>query len=254
MKTALTASSFCVLAASLVLLSTAPAWADSAANANAGMDALGRGDYATAVALFSQAISAGDLSPADQESAYLERGHAYLGERRYDLAQADFRQAIKLRPDDDAAMAGLELSLKKQQAQADAATQAQAQQAQAEADARARQAQAEAEAQQAAAAPPPLTSAALEGTWTLHLCAEMGVKGEGRVNFFAVTPTSARMSGSVRTTPVDIQAFQSAQIDGLSLDMRAINIFVPGHWHGRLVSPVLIQSIDSNCNWHADKR
>jgi tetratricopeptide (TPR) repeat protein len=76
------------------------ALADGLSDANAGMDALNRGDYDNAVQLFTKAIASGELSPADKELAYVKRAQAYIGENHNDLALADLDSAQKLDPHD----------------------------------------------------------------------------------------------------------------------------------------------------------
>jgi tetratricopeptide (TPR) repeat protein len=115
-----------VLAAALMLamtLAAAPAWAGKSADAaNAGLDALNAGDYSRAADLLTQAIKAGDLGPSEREYAYVLRGKAYLDTHKYALAEADFRQALKLTPDDADAKAGLAMAVKAMPAKARAAS------------------------------------------------------------------------------------------------------------------------------------
>jgi tetratricopeptide (TPR) repeat protein len=95
-----------IWAVSAVLLIASPAAiADSDDDANAGLDALNKGSYASAVELFSRALGSGTLSPADREYAYVKRGQAYLGEHATAKANADFDQALKLNPKDQEAIA-----------------------------------------------------------------------------------------------------------------------------------------------------
>jgi tetratricopeptide (TPR) repeat protein len=91
----------------VVLLATAThaALAGAADDANAGMDALNAGKYAKAIQLFTRALKSKTLSSADEESAYVERGKANLGEHNNTLAAADFERALKLNPADDEALA-----------------------------------------------------------------------------------------------------------------------------------------------------
>jgi tetratricopeptide (TPR) repeat protein len=91
----------CALALA-VAMSTA-SHAGAVDDANAGMDALNASQYAKAVLLFTRAIQSKKLAPADTESAYVERGKAYLGERNAKLAAADFDHALKLNPGDEEA-------------------------------------------------------------------------------------------------------------------------------------------------------
>ncbi len=83
-----------------LLLGAAPAFAGSADDANAGLDALTRGDYTKAVALFTNALNAGDLSQTDRAYALAQRSEAYSGLHRYDLAMNDATQALALNPND----------------------------------------------------------------------------------------------------------------------------------------------------------
>jgi tetratricopeptide (TPR) repeat protein len=85
--------------AALTLLVSA-ALADGLSDANAGLDALNRGDYSAAVRLFTQAINTGQLSSADKELAYVKRAQAYLGEKNNKLALADLDKAQELDPSD----------------------------------------------------------------------------------------------------------------------------------------------------------
>src|ERR1700733_5623099 len=90
-----------------IVLCTAPAitYASPVDDANAGADALSAGQYSKAVQLFTKALHSGKLSSADTESAYVERGKAYLGEHSNKLAAADFARALKLNPGDQEAVA-----------------------------------------------------------------------------------------------------------------------------------------------------
>jgi tetratricopeptide (TPR) repeat protein len=88
----------------LFLSATAVGHANSVDDATAGVDALNQGDYGKAVQLFTQALSSGDLSAADRESALVTRAEAYFSERRNDLALTDLEQALKLNPHDQEAM------------------------------------------------------------------------------------------------------------------------------------------------------
>ncbi len=207
--------------------------ADSIANANAGMDALKRGDNATAIVLFTQAITPGDLSREDQESAYFERGQAYLNSGQFELAVGDFRAALKLKPDDDGAMNGLEQAVK--------------------AKTEAEHAQLLAEQQPPPApepaAPPPLGAADFEGVWQLNFC------GSGTGDVIISTPAAgaADVSGAIQTSPMDTYQFKSAKIDGLDIDIRAVDLFIAFHLKGKLISPTRLISTDKRCAWYADK-
>jgi hypothetical protein len=89
------------IAGSVLFLCTATVGhANSVDDARAGVDAIGRRDYAKAVELFTQALSSGDLSVVDRESAFAMRAQAYIGEQQNNLALADLQQALKLDPKD----------------------------------------------------------------------------------------------------------------------------------------------------------
>jgi tetratricopeptide (TPR) repeat protein len=81
-----------------------PPLAGPADEANAGLDALDRGDYDTAVRLLSDALDSGALSPADKEFAYLERAKAYAAEKNEASALADVNAALALDPADQEAI------------------------------------------------------------------------------------------------------------------------------------------------------
>ena len=75
---------------------------------NAGLEALQQGDYKRAVTLFTHALASSKLVGDDREFAYSQRGAAYLKQGNYAAATADFQRALKLKPDDADAQAGLE--------------------------------------------------------------------------------------------------------------------------------------------------
>lgn len=79
----------------------ATAFAGTLDDASAGLDALHRASFEKAVTLFSGAIASGDLSKDDLEFAYYNRGIAYLWQKDYKAAAADFKKAVSMRPDDD---------------------------------------------------------------------------------------------------------------------------------------------------------
>ncbi len=58
--------------------------------------------------LFTRALSSGKLSPDDKEFAYSQRGTAYLKAGKATAAIADFKRALKLKPDDPDAQSGLD--------------------------------------------------------------------------------------------------------------------------------------------------
>ena len=88
------------LLAAVFALTVSYAHADGVSDANAGVEALNRGDYGSAVRLFTQAIEHGKLSSADTESAYLERAKAYMGQKNNPAALHDVAQALSLEPND----------------------------------------------------------------------------------------------------------------------------------------------------------
>ena len=69
---------------------------DAAAHLERGESHFDNGEYDSAIADFSQAIT---LNPKDA-FAYLSRGNAYGIKGEYDFAIADFNQAIALNPGD----------------------------------------------------------------------------------------------------------------------------------------------------------
>lgn len=96
-------ASLCI--AALLTLPPTASSANATDDANVGMDALNAGQYAKAVQLFTRAIRSKKLAAADMESAYVERGKAYLAEHDTKLAAADFERALALSPDDEEAAA-----------------------------------------------------------------------------------------------------------------------------------------------------
>jgi tetratricopeptide (TPR) repeat protein len=92
--------------ASMAIISSAVA--GPAEDGNAGLEALKNGDYARAVTMFTRALNSGTLSGDDKEFAYSQRGAAYLKQGNAKAAIADFNHALKLKPDDQDAQAGLE--------------------------------------------------------------------------------------------------------------------------------------------------
>jgi tetratricopeptide (TPR) repeat protein len=81
-------------------LSAGVALADPVADAQAGQEALNKGDLNTAIAMFSRAIDSRALPRQGLESAYVERATAYAGQHKYDLALADLDLALAISPDD----------------------------------------------------------------------------------------------------------------------------------------------------------
>lgn len=53
------------------------------------------GDYPTAISLYDRLLAAPDLGPADRAEAYLRRGTAYLGLRRFGEAERDLKQSLE---------------------------------------------------------------------------------------------------------------------------------------------------------------
>ena len=87
-------------ACAALALTAGVAMADPVGDAQAGQDALNRGDLNTAVALFSRAMDSQGLPRHGLESAYVERATAYAGLHQYDLALADLDFAQAIAPDD----------------------------------------------------------------------------------------------------------------------------------------------------------
>jgi len=95
-----------VLALGVAVASTAAAGPTE--DGNAGLEALKNGDYKHAEALFTRALGSKQLSNDDREFAYSQRGEAYLKDGAAAAALADFKRALKLKPDDADAQSGLE--------------------------------------------------------------------------------------------------------------------------------------------------
>jgi len=74
--------------------------ADAANDANAGMEALNRGDVVAALQLFNRAIDSGTLSQNDLAFAYVERGRTYLQKDEPNHARRDADKALTLNPTD----------------------------------------------------------------------------------------------------------------------------------------------------------
>lgn len=91
------------IAAAFALFSGA-AIADGYQDFNAGVAAKNRGDETGAIAYLSSALAAPDLSDPLRATAYLARGATYAKIGKFDAAAADFSAAIKLHPDDIAAL------------------------------------------------------------------------------------------------------------------------------------------------------
>jgi len=84
------------------------AWAGPEEDGNAGLTALQQGNYTRAITLFTRALNSGKLSSNDKEFAYSQRGTAYLKAGKVTSAIADFKRALKLKPDDADAQSGLD--------------------------------------------------------------------------------------------------------------------------------------------------
>ncbi|MDE2133920.1 MAG: tetratricopeptide repeat protein [Alphaproteobacteria bacterium] len=84
----------------LFLASLAHAESPSVNDANAGLEALDKGDYGTAIQLLTQALREGGLSKSDRELAFLTRAKAYIGKQQYDPAESDLSTAARLDPKD----------------------------------------------------------------------------------------------------------------------------------------------------------
>jgi tetratricopeptide (TPR) repeat protein len=95
------------VAAAVGLAAASVAFAGPMEDGNAGLDALKAGDYAKAVTLFTRALASGKLAHDDKEFAYGQRGAANLKLGKTAAAILDFKNALKLNPDDEEAQAGL---------------------------------------------------------------------------------------------------------------------------------------------------
>jgi outer membrane protein OmpA-like peptidoglycan-associated protein len=92
-----------LVAAGTLTFAAGPSLATAVSDANAGLDALQRGDNPTAIRLFSKALASQQLAKADRELAYLKRGEAHLAAHENDLALVDATRALALKPDDSEA-------------------------------------------------------------------------------------------------------------------------------------------------------
>jgi tetratricopeptide (TPR) repeat protein len=73
-------------------------------SAEAGLEAMGRGDNEAAVHEFTQALLYGSQARSDRELAYVKRAEAFLALRRNSDALADARRALALDPGDAEAL------------------------------------------------------------------------------------------------------------------------------------------------------
>src|SRR3954469_7839485 len=89
-----------LLCGAALALVASSALASGISDANAGLDALNKYDYGTAVRLLTRAITVGKLKANDQELAYVTRARAYIGQHMNQLALADLDKASKLDPND----------------------------------------------------------------------------------------------------------------------------------------------------------
>lgn len=69
-------------------------WADWRADGHAGLDALNRGDYDTAIQLFSRVLADASLTQNNRAKGHYNRGVAYLDKGLYDQAIADYTEAL----------------------------------------------------------------------------------------------------------------------------------------------------------------
>jgi tetratricopeptide (TPR) repeat protein len=94
-----------IAAVTVALMGAAPA--GGIADGEAGLAALKRGAYDEAIRLFTRALQPGRLSHNDTEFAYLNRGAAYEAKGDLDHAVADYKKAVKLKPEDQDAQTAL---------------------------------------------------------------------------------------------------------------------------------------------------
>jgi tetratricopeptide (TPR) repeat protein len=107
-----------MVVAAVALMGAAPS-GGGIADGKAGLAALQAGHYDEAIRLFTRALQPGRLSSEDTEFAYLNRGQAYEAKGDLTHALADFKKAVKLKPDDsDAQSALLEVNAKLAEASA----------------------------------------------------------------------------------------------------------------------------------------
>lgn len=69
-------------------------------DAKAGLDASLKGDYDTAIKLYSKAAAAGGLSRDNLFITYTSRGNAYFNKKDMESAIADYTRAIEIKPND----------------------------------------------------------------------------------------------------------------------------------------------------------
>jgi tetratricopeptide (TPR) repeat protein len=91
---------FATIALACVMALPNTAYANSIRDIQAGLEQEAHGDYAAAVALYSRALGAGDLSPLNRATAYLDRCNAYDLMGSFDRAIADCSTAVELSPTD----------------------------------------------------------------------------------------------------------------------------------------------------------
>jgi tetratricopeptide (TPR) repeat protein len=98
----------------LVAVLASAAYAGGVEDGNAGLQALNSGAYDEAIRLFTRALRPSELTGDDREFAYLNRGKAYVAKGDFDHAIADFKQALRLKPDDNDAQDALQAALTRQ--------------------------------------------------------------------------------------------------------------------------------------------
>jgi hypothetical protein len=88
----------------LLALSSTPAMADALADAKGGLEASGARNYSKAIALFTNAISSGQLENKDLELALVKRGEAFSETKHRAAALQDLQKALSLDATDSEAL------------------------------------------------------------------------------------------------------------------------------------------------------
>jgi tetratricopeptide (TPR) repeat protein len=97
-----------LVAGMTVGMAAMPVHATGVEDGEAGLAALNKGDFDTAIRLLTRAILIGRLSPDDSEFAYLNRGKAFASKGDVEHAIADYQKALAIKPDDGDAQAALQ--------------------------------------------------------------------------------------------------------------------------------------------------
>lgn len=87
-----------VWALPLAALGSAGARADAEGEISRGNDAFAQRNYTQAITYFSNALKQGGLSNNRRAYVFLRRGRAYYGNKQFQQAIADHREAVRLNP------------------------------------------------------------------------------------------------------------------------------------------------------------